>query len=319
MNLKSNKAITLIALIITIIILLILAGVSLSMILGENGLINKAQSSVDKYQGSSENEQGLLNKIEEYLDGKGKVFGPSISNTESYVGKYADVDGDGIVDGIIYADLAVGGSGTWNLSEFSNAYVNGTYTIPKVTTGLKEYCVSQSSYTNAINGEQEVIKAKTTNGTPRFYVMALTDIDGKQYGRNYCWYYAAGGNMKDYESTTSGDFGKGASNTRNMLAKWNAKAYGEQNASSYTKDLWGQIQEKANKGWYVPSRAEWAAFGGNLSINKSNYTSKGLSGYYWSSSQYDAYAVWCADFYRGYMNDSDSVGNARMVRLGTTF
>ena len=32
---------------------------------------------------------------------------------ESYVGYYADLEGDGTVDGIIYADLAVGGSGQW--------------------------------------------------------------------------------------------------------------------------------------------------------------------------------------------------------------
>ena len=68
MNLRSNKAITLVALIITIIILLILAGVSLSMVLGENGLINKAQAGVNKYQESSENEQKLLNSIENYMD-----------------------------------------------------------------------------------------------------------------------------------------------------------------------------------------------------------------------------------------------------------
>ncbi len=68
MNLKGNKAITLVALIITIIVLLILAGVTLNMVLGENGLINKAQSSVDKYQQSSVNEQKLLNSIEEYFD-----------------------------------------------------------------------------------------------------------------------------------------------------------------------------------------------------------------------------------------------------------
>ena len=67
MNLKSSKAITLVALIITIIILLILAGVSLSMILGDNGLINKAQSSVDKYQQSANNEQAMLNSIEDYF------------------------------------------------------------------------------------------------------------------------------------------------------------------------------------------------------------------------------------------------------------
>ena len=73
MNLKSNRAITLVALIIAIIILLILAGVSLSMsmVLGENGLINKAQSSVDKYKEGSENDQNLLNQIAEYFDSKG--------------------------------------------------------------------------------------------------------------------------------------------------------------------------------------------------------------------------------------------------------
>ena len=73
MNLKSNKAITLVALIITIIILLILAGVSLSMVLGDNGLINKAQSSVDKYQESASNEQIFLNELEKYIYSKGPI------------------------------------------------------------------------------------------------------------------------------------------------------------------------------------------------------------------------------------------------------
>lgn len=68
MILKKEKAITLVALIITIIVLLILAGVSLSMVLGNNGLINKAQSSVNVYQDDSKNEQVILNQIEEYLE-----------------------------------------------------------------------------------------------------------------------------------------------------------------------------------------------------------------------------------------------------------
>ena len=71
MNLKSSKAITLVALIITIIILLILAGVSLSMILGDNGLINKAQSSVNEYQKAAQKEQNLLNDIEAYMGSYG--------------------------------------------------------------------------------------------------------------------------------------------------------------------------------------------------------------------------------------------------------
>ena len=38
-----EKGITLIALVVTIVVLLILAGVSISMLTGENGIINKAQ------------------------------------------------------------------------------------------------------------------------------------------------------------------------------------------------------------------------------------------------------------------------------------
>ena len=44
-KLKSNqKGITLIALVITIIVLLILAGVAISMLSGENGILNQAAS-----------------------------------------------------------------------------------------------------------------------------------------------------------------------------------------------------------------------------------------------------------------------------------
>lgn len=41
---KNNKGITLIALVITIIVLLILAGITIAMLTGENGLLNKANS-----------------------------------------------------------------------------------------------------------------------------------------------------------------------------------------------------------------------------------------------------------------------------------
>ena len=43
---KSQKGITLIALVITIIVLLILAGVTIAMLTGENGILNKATGAV---------------------------------------------------------------------------------------------------------------------------------------------------------------------------------------------------------------------------------------------------------------------------------
>ncbi len=48
MNKRRNKGITLVALVITIIVLLILAGVSISMALGENGVLTRASEAVEK-------------------------------------------------------------------------------------------------------------------------------------------------------------------------------------------------------------------------------------------------------------------------------
>ena len=44
---KNQKGITLVALVITIIVLLILAGVSISLVLGDNGVLNQASNAVD--------------------------------------------------------------------------------------------------------------------------------------------------------------------------------------------------------------------------------------------------------------------------------
>ena len=45
---KANKGITLIALVITIIVLLILAGVSIAMLTGENGILAQATNAREK-------------------------------------------------------------------------------------------------------------------------------------------------------------------------------------------------------------------------------------------------------------------------------
>ena len=61
--LKSQKGITLVALVITIIVLLILAGVTISLVLN-NGLIDRAENSVQQYDDKSKNEMQQLNHAE---------------------------------------------------------------------------------------------------------------------------------------------------------------------------------------------------------------------------------------------------------------
>ncbi|MFQ6944426.1 MAG: hypothetical protein ACLRTR_08725 [Clostridia bacterium] len=44
-KLKNKKGITLIALVVTVVVLIILAGVSINAVLGDNGIIKKSKSS----------------------------------------------------------------------------------------------------------------------------------------------------------------------------------------------------------------------------------------------------------------------------------
>ena len=65
---KDIKGITLIALVVTIIILLILAGVAISLTVGDNGLFKRAQNAVDTWQLAEQNEQSEMNKTTEFLE-----------------------------------------------------------------------------------------------------------------------------------------------------------------------------------------------------------------------------------------------------------
>ena len=60
---RKNKGITLIALVITIIVLLILAGVSISMLTGENGILTQAQNAKEETEIASEKEAIQLTMI----------------------------------------------------------------------------------------------------------------------------------------------------------------------------------------------------------------------------------------------------------------
>ena len=101
----------------------------------------------------------------------------------SGVGYYADVDGNGTVDGIIFADFKNGGSGSWG---------DTSYTI-STATGLKEYYISKTNY-NGPFGTKNVLSARG-NGNARFNVMALNDYNN---GATY--------NFTSAKSITSGDW-----------------------------------------------------------------------------------------------------------------
>ena len=98
MNRKEQKGITLVALVITVIITLILAGVGISLITGEDGLFTKANEAATKYNQASQNEatklQELLNS--EYLSGL-NGFELAATSTTSSITITGNTTGNGTI------------------------------------------------------------------------------------------------------------------------------------------------------------------------------------------------------------------------------
>ena len=87
-NMKKNKGITLVALVVTIVVLLILAGVSINLVLGNNGIIAKAKDAETKSAEASQNDlkgmNGLVSEMEGALAGNGSTgSGSGNGNTGS--------------------------------------------------------------------------------------------------------------------------------------------------------------------------------------------------------------------------------------------
>ena len=262
-----------------------------------------------------------MTNVESYLDeliteiesSKGEI----IQTTESYVGYYADVDGNGSVDGIIYVDLAdtEKASGRWNNDNWAD------YKYTPVTEGLKEYTVSKKTYTGFGNQwEKPIITAvKESTGAERFYVMALDDVNEGAY---YAWYDVATGKLDKTIGTGTNDFGDGEENTAYVMDKWVNEDWGLQNNNINNIDMWGVIQEEVEAGWFVPSKSEWSAFGclayNEMGVDESNYPNYGFHEGYWLSSQRNNNFAYYVFLDRGYINAQPPSGRGS-VRLSTTF
>ena len=84
---KKERGITLVALVVTIVVLLILAGVSISMVLGNNGIVTKAQASQaaqDKAYAKEVVESALKSVQIDVLTGK--IPAGSVANVVTAIG-----------------------------------------------------------------------------------------------------------------------------------------------------------------------------------------------------------------------------------------
>ena len=101
MRKRQENGITLIALVITIIVLLILAGVTIAMLTGDNGIISKAMQAKIRTEEAKETEETGLNEIENYINGKSAEAGVVVQDLKSIKGDgtEGEVIGEKVSDG----------------------------------------------------------------------------------------------------------------------------------------------------------------------------------------------------------------------------
>ena len=136
---KKNKGITLVALVITIVVLLILAGVSINLVLGNNGIIAKAQDAKTKTAEDQANMQAGMDR----LAGKiGEALGELVTTAETapYFPDNTFTKKEGTIDtGLVIQD-ASGNEYVW-------VVVPRTTAVYK-TTGLGKTAFTDADYTS---------------------------------------------------------------------------------------------------------------------------------------------------------------------------
>ena len=185
LNLKERKGITLIALVITIIVLLILAGVSIAMLTGQNGILTQANNAktstanksaeekvklaVMAARSQSEDASLDLEKLttEVTTNYGGQVEGGAFPVTVTIDGKSFTVDSDGnvelagskpqITNAKVTTDAAGKNAATSNTAEGTTLYItfgatleNGTITKVIDNDGNKEMKASNGIYSKAV-------------------------------------------------------------------------------------------------------------------------------------------------------------------------
>ena len=87
-NYSKQNGITLIALVVTIVVLLILAGVSINALFGNTGIINKAKDAQNKMDQATQNDLDSINGLNEWIDGK--INGTTGEESKPVTNPYAD-------------------------------------------------------------------------------------------------------------------------------------------------------------------------------------------------------------------------------------
>ena len=155
METKENNGITLVALVVTIVVLLILAGVSINLVLGENGLITQAQEAKRKTEEATQNDVADMDKIStelgKYANTQSSFEGGIWNET---LGLCTPKLGTNMV-GVYWSDGTKNDSGLYNASTTSTAV--------EVTSDQEEFSWSEWYNYVKIDGTEDSKTSRWAN------------------------------------------------------------------------------------------------------------------------------------------------------------
>ena len=266
-----SSGITLVALVVTVVVLLILAGVALNLVLGNNGILNKAKDASQEHKQASENEQKELENTGDFIS-ESVANLPKTDETKPYLpgSDFKQVAGTNLNSGLVIED----GSG--------NQYVwievpKTAEVYPTATLDLNFSTLTGEALTNAYTAIENDLHTYTdyyrngTSYTDTWYSEAQTGLTETQY------YELKQKMLKSvYEN---GGFWIGRYETG--IEQTDVKGYRNYGTDYYTEHPIEQTPViKANAypyNWVRCSQAQTLA----SSMNSGNYTSSLMFGVQW--------------------------------------
>ena len=132
---KETNGITLIALVVTIVVLLILAGVSINMVLGQNGIVTKAKDARDKTEQAKQNDLASMDQVvkdmDDILNDNGTPGGDDTPTATKTLVEAFNAGELKIGDYVEYKPTA---RQTYTSATDENGWADQTYTVDTTTT-----------------------------------------------------------------------------------------------------------------------------------------------------------------------------------------
>ena len=172
--LKNKKGITLVALVVTIVVLLILAGVSINLVLGNNGIIAKAKDAETKSAEASQNDLKGMNALTEEMN---NALGekPKVDLSKYKIGDYVNYTYDTAENYVLTSATCGSGSNPstgipqrtglkWRILNIDEA--NGTVDlISENPTGTNVYFQGALGYHNGPYLMNAICESQYSNST----------------------------------------------------------------------------------------------------------------------------------------------------------